>query len=95
MVSLTRLIPAYVFDLTHTFYVDTLASEPVIQNSYKLEKLRTKYQKIQELQKTSPNYGKYKGKNLIIVQAESLNTFPIGSKVDGEEVTPNMNDIVQ
>jgi lipoteichoic acid synthase len=32
-----------------------------------------------------------KGKNLIIIEMEALQQFVIGSKVDGQEVTPNLN----
>lgn len=35
--------------------------------------------------------GTTKGKNLIIIQVEALQNFVINSKVDGTEVTPNLN----
>ncbi|WP_308638625.1 LTA synthase family protein [Paenibacillus silvisoli] len=36
-----------------------------------------------------------KGKNLIIVQMESFQNFLIGLKLDGQEITPNMNKLAQ
>ena len=45
-------------------------------------------------QRTSPNvqyYGKAKGKNVFIFHLESFQQFLIGYKVDGREVTPNIN----
>lgn len=35
--------------------------------------------------------GAYKGKNLIMIQVEALQNFLIGLKVNGKEVTPNLN----
>lgn len=36
-----------------------------------------------------------KGKNLIIVQMEAFQNFLIGLKIDGQEVTPNMNKLAK
>lgn len=36
-----------------------------------------------------------KGKNLIIIQWESLENFAINYKVDGQEITPNMNKLLK
>lgn len=41
------------------------------------------------------NYkGIYKGKNLLILQIESLENFVIGQSVDGQEVTPALNKLL-
>ena len=37
--------------------------------------------------------GAYRGKNLIIVQVESLNTFVMNEKYEGQEITPNLNKL--
>ncbi|AIQ14912.1 sulfatase [Paenibacillus durus] len=39
--------------------------------------------------------GAAKGKNLIIVQMESLQNFLIGLKIDGKEITPNLNAVMK
>lgn len=39
--------------------------------------------------------GKYKGKNLIIIQVESLQGFVINSKINGHEITPNLNKFLK
>lgn len=45
---------------------------------------------------SEPKYwGADKGKNLIVVQMESLQNFLIGLTVDGQEVTPNLNKLVK
>lgn len=36
-------------------------------------------------------YGKYKGKNVIVIQVEALQQFVIGRSYNGEEITPNLN----
>lgn len=40
-------------------------------------------------------FGKYKGKNVIYVSMESLQTFPIGQKLNGREITPFLNDFIK
>lgn len=39
--------------------------------------------------------GLYKGKNLLIIQVESLENFVIGQSVDGQEITPNLNKLLK
>jgi len=36
-------------------------------------------------------FGAAKGKNVILVMVESLHSFPLGMRVEGREVTPNLN----
>jgi phosphoglycerol transferase MdoB-like AlkP superfamily enzyme len=38
--------------------------------------------------------GEYRGKNVIIVQVESLNGFLINKKYGGHEITPNLNKLI-
>lgn len=40
-------------------------------------------------------YGISAGKNLIVIQVESLQQFVVGLKINGEEVTPNINKFVK
>jgi phosphoglycerol transferase MdoB-like AlkP superfamily enzyme len=39
--------------------------------------------------------GMAKGKNLIYIQVESLESFVIGQKINGKEITPNLNKLIQ
>lgn len=43
----------------------------------------------------SPYAGAAKGKNLIIIQLESFQNFLLGLKVDGQEITPNLNRLME
>lgn len=38
--------------------------------------------------------GMYKGKNLLIIQVESLENFVIGQSVNGQEITPTLNKLL-
>jgi uncharacterized sulfatase len=38
--------------------------------------------------------GMFKGKNLIIIQVESLENFVINKKINGQEITPNLNKML-
>ncbi len=38
--------------------------------------------------------GIYKGKNLLVIQVESLENFVIGQSVDGQEITPTLNRLL-
>lgn len=42
-----------------------------------------------------PMFGIAEGKNLIVVQVESLQDFVIGLKLGGQEITPNLNKFVR
>lgn len=47
-------------------------------------------------QKASDNYrGIAKGKNLIVVQIEAMQEFVINRRIDGREITPNLNKLIK
>lgn len=43
----------------------------------------------------SPFQGTAKGKNLIIIQLESFQSFLLGLTIDGKEITPNLNSLMK
>jgi len=47
------------------------------------------------IQAESPWKGRYKGKNLLIFQLESVEAFVLDLKVDGQEVTPFLNQLAR
>ncbi|MBM6619066.1 LTA synthase family protein [Bacillus suaedaesalsae] len=54
------------------------------------------FQKHQELQKQKTDYfGVAKDKNVFIFQAEAFQNFVIGKSVNGQEITPNLNDLMK
>lgn len=46
-------------------------------------------------QETAIEFGKYEGKNLIVIQLEAIQSFLIGRTIHGQEITPNLNEFVQ
>ena len=58
----------------------------------------TEYYKVSNLENFEENeelYGIAKDKNVIIVQLESVQNFVINRKVNGKEVTPNLNKFLK
>jgi len=94
-VALTGVIPSHIFDTTQTILDQKRVVEVSAQNQEMMIKLQERFLRNQEVQKNSTSFGKYNGKNVIIVQAESLNNFPINLKVSGKEITPNLNKLVE
>lgn len=39
-------------------------------------------------------FGKYEGKNVIVLQLEAIQNFLIGKTINGEEITPNLNQFI-
>jgi len=46
-----------------------------------------------EEEKKSEFFGVAKGKNVIVIQMEAFQNFLIGQKINGQEITPNMNKL--
>ncbi|WP_068782805.1 LTA synthase family protein [Paenibacillus phocaensis] len=78
---------------TYTIFSSTKKEELVDKNQIS----QAKIDKLKGItQPAEPKYfGAAKGKNLIIIQLESFQNFLINLKVDGQEVTPNMNKLVK
>lgn len=52
------------------------------------------YKNNHENLKNNSYYGTFKGKNLLVIQWESLENFPVGEKIEGQEITPNLNKLL-
>jgi phosphoglycerol transferase MdoB-like AlkP superfamily enzyme len=50
---------------------------------------------LQQQTESEPLFGAYKGKNVLVVQAEAFQSFLIQQKVGGEEITPNLNRLIE
>jgi lipoteichoic acid synthase len=55
----------------------------------------TEREKLQKQMETEPLFGQYKGKNVLVVQAEAFQQFVIGQSIGGEEITPNLNKLIK
>ncbi len=70
-------------------------SEAELQNERTIQDKINEVKGITEIPESERNYfGAAKGRNLILIQFESMQDFPIGLKIDGKEVTPNMNKLL-
>lgn len=77
-----------------TLLNDTTEKEPIVDASQITQAAIDELKGVQT-PANPKNFGVAKGKNLIILQMESYQDFLIGLKIDGQEVTPNMNKLVQ
>lgn len=73
-----------------------------IQNSKRLvlseddkKQIENWYKQNKEQLPDSDYKGKLKGKNLIILQVESLEAFLLNQKIEGQEITPSLNQILK
>lgn len=66
---------------------------PEIDDSMRA-RVKSAYEANWENQPVDPTFGKYKNRNLIMIQVESLEAFPILSKIGDQEITPNLNKLI-
>lgn len=52
------------------------------------------YKNNREDLKENTYFGAFKGKNLLVIQWESLENFPVMQRIEGQEITPNLNKLV-
>ncbi|MGO4541767.1 LTA synthase family protein [Paenibacillus sp. 2TAB19] len=80
-----------------TIFADSLeAEEPVEMENISqvaIDELKGIQQPVTQAE-TPKYWGAAKGKNVIILQMESFQNFLIGAKIDGQEITPNLNKLV-
>ncbi len=73
---------------------DIIMREPLPQDE--LEEIREWFKVRSRFDAQSGKlYGAARGKNLIVIQVESLQQFVVGLKIKGAEVTPNINKFVK
>ncbi|WP_342481447.1 LTA synthase family protein [Paenibacillus sp. FSL L8-0340] len=78
----------------YTLFADTTEDEELIDSKEITQQAVNELKGIQE--PAAPQfYGADKGKNLIVVQMESFQSFLLGLTIDGQEITPNLNELVQ
>lgn len=51
--------------------------------------------KSKQLAEDTPYFGMAKGNNVLMIQLEAFQNYVIGTKVNGEEITPNLNALVK
>lgn len=91
--TMTNLSPTgyHVYDL-YNYYKDNQLYE------IKPEEVKNIRQWLAQKEEHLPNNnlkGILKGKNLVAIQVESLENFVIDQKIDGQEITPNLNQLLK
>jgi lipoteichoic acid synthase len=85
------------YELLNIYKNPTATIKPLDPNLTPAE-INEKISAIKGIVSKSPNernmYGVAKGRNVIVIQGESFQNFLIGLKVNGQEITPNLNKLV-
>lgn len=68
---------------------------PYILTSDEKKEIETWFDEKKENLPDNKYKGMFKGKNLIVLQVESLENFVINKKIDNQEITPNLNKILK
>ncbi|MFC4618834.1 LTA synthase family protein [Camelliibacillus cellulosilyticus] len=80
-------------------YKDPRAKVKPLDSNLTPADINDKVQRIKGIVTKKPDerkmYGVAKGRNVIVVQMESFQDFLIGLKVNGQEVTPNLNKLIK
>lgn len=85
----------YTYQLDDFFQNLTPKINSIFGHDKSLKKV-TDYYKEHPYKKTTNEYTDiFKGKNVIVIHAESMQTFPMGLKFNGKEVTPNLNKLAK
>ncbi|WP_377887465.1 LTA synthase family protein [Alkalihalobacillus sp. R86527] len=93
-VAKAGILPAHLHASTIYFNENKVA--PAMGQGESIKELEAINQYFSENQSgKSPYFGVAEGKNVVVVQGESMNNFVIGMEVEGEEITPNLNDLVE
>ncbi|WP_339788630.1 LTA synthase family protein [Paenibacillus sp. FSL R7-0313] len=75
-------------------YANLLRNKPSLSTSQKSE-IKDWFKEHKTYYPEQTYFGTAKGKNVILLQEESLQTFVVGLKVNGQEITPNLNKLLQ
>lgn len=77
---------------SYTYWKD---SKPVTLTNEEKNKIHTWFDNKKETLPDNEYKAMFKGKNLIVIQVESLEKFVINQKVNGQEITPNLNKLLK
>ncbi|MDT9337726.1 LTA synthase family protein [Clostridium perfringens] len=77
----------HLYDIYKTFILDKDLVLSKDEKKHIQEWLNSNYEDLPK----NKYFGKLKGKNLVLIQVESLEDFVIGRKVEGQDITPTLN----
>ncbi|MDR3541247.1 MAG: LTA synthase family protein [Desulfosporosinus sp.] len=80
----------HAFDI-YNYYENKQIEKPTLEEN---RAISTWFAQKQENLPANQYSGLFKGQNLIVIQVESLENFVINQKVNGQEITPNLNKLL-
>jgi len=80
----------HAFDI-YNYYENKNTTKPTPQEN---KEIKSWFAQNQEKLPSNQYKGMFKGKNLLIIQVESLENFVINQKVNGQVITPNLNKLL-
>ncbi|WP_127594760.1 sulfatase-like hydrolase/transferase [Paenibacillus lautus] len=86
------IINYHAFDIYK--YLESSLSKPKVNSEEKMQ-IQNWFDNHNIYYPESPTFGKFKNKNLILIQVESLQSFVVNLNVNGYEVTPNLNKLAR
>lgn len=81
----------HIYD-SYKYYVN---SKPYVLSKGEQEEIKAYQDKNNENLPDNKYAGMFKNKNLLVIQVESLENFVIGQKIQGQEITPNINKLLK
>lgn len=69
-------------------------SKPYVFEEEEKQQIKETLESLKENNPDNEYAGMLKGKNLLVIQWESLETFVVGQSVQGKEITPNLNRLL-
>ncbi len=106
LVALLLILVLLVFNFTGNFFITSLSNQEIY--SFHIKDLMsgltgssgnsddmTAFTDSYETEKNGSLFGVAKGKNLIVIQIESLQNLVINETYNGQEITPNLNQIIK
>lgn len=88
-VAVMGFLPYHLYDVIA--YLDTVWGRMNLTDSQRQRVRLFVNERRQALSHPSPLFGVARGRNVIIIQCESLQAFPVGLRIDGQSVTPNLD----
>ncbi|WP_182199833.1 LTA synthase family protein [Paraliobacillus salinarum] len=82
----------------HAFETTKYLKEHIIGKTTVTEEEKQDVFRVVEGQQQEPNvewFGKAEGKNVLMIQLESFENFVINKKINGQEITPNLNALIE
>jgi phosphoglycerol transferase MdoB-like AlkP superfamily enzyme len=94
-VALTGVVSTHIYDV-HEYVLKKLESKKYANQKIKELEIHKKFFKEQQTKQTQvAHFGNFKDANLIMIQAESFNNFLVNLKINNQEITPNLNNLIR